>query len=103
MAMTGHQVLDVTMEPNDSDATTIRGYLCALAAAVWNEGEGFSGKRPFGNSGWDSDLYLALVKADLIEGVLDEDGYLEDADWDQGRDLINEAIKALADQSGESL
>jgi hypothetical protein len=93
----GHHVLDVEMEPNDSGATTIRGYLCALAAAVWNDGEGFTGKHPFGNSGWESDLYSALVKADLVEGTLDEHGSLMDADCDTGRALINEAIKALAE------
>ncbi len=32
------------------------------------EGEGFSGKRPFGNSCWESDLYWPLAKADVIEG-----------------------------------
>lgn len=97
----GQQVLAVTMGPNDADATTIRGYLAALAGAVWGEKECFSGKRPFGNSGWDHDLYAALVSAELISGVFDEDGYLEEVDSDKGDKLIVAAIKALAEQGGE--
>lgn len=88
-------ILDTPMSDNDSGAITIRGYLVALLAAVWTEGEGFSGKRPFGNSGWHWDLYGALVKAGHITGRFDEDGYVEDADGRAGDDLIAAAIKAL--------
>jgi hypothetical protein len=55
---------------------SIREYLCALLTQLWSEGEGFSGKRPFGNSGWEYDLYHALIKADAVEGELDGDGYI---------------------------
>lgn len=98
----GKQVLDVAIEDDDSGATTIRGYLCALAEAVWRDGEGFSGKRPFGNSGWAWDVFAALAKAGLIEGTFDEDGSIEDADTEKGDALIRSALKELAQQSGEA-
>lgn len=53
---------------------TIREYLCALLTKLWEQGEGFSGKYPFGNSGWEYDLYAALIGAGAVEGSLDEYG-----------------------------
>jgi hypothetical protein len=47
---------------------------------LWIGQEGFSGKRPFGNSCWDGDLISCLIKNKLIKGKLDEDGYLADYD-----------------------
>jgi len=46
---------------------TVRRYLRELLSAVWSDGEGFSGKGPFGNSDWDYDLYLPLGRAGFIE------------------------------------
>lgn len=92
---TPQQVLDCPMEPNDSGADTIRGYLVALLATLWREEEGFSGKRPFGNSGWPWDLFVPLVKAGLLTGKLDEDGCLDDCDWRAGDEMITQAIQAL--------
>lgn len=92
-------ILDVKMEANDSGATTIRGYLTALLLRLWEEGEGFSGKRPFGNSGWGYDLYQPLIKEGFIEGSLDEDGYIEECDDDAGFKLIKKAIKQLMKES----
>lgn len=71
--MTGDEILDLPMEENDAGADTIRLYLKALLARVLLDYEGFSGKRPFGNSGWMHDLYRPLVTAGLVAG--DEDGY----------------------------
>ncbi len=57
-------VLDLAMPwPNDADARIVRDYVKALATKVLQEGESFSGKRPFGNSGWQHDLVQALVNA----------------------------------------
>jgi hypothetical protein len=96
----GRQVLNVPMQDDDSGATTVRGYLVALAAAVWGEGEEFSGKRPFGNSGWHWDVYAALVKAGLLDGTFDEYGGL-DADPEKGDELIAAALKALAEPDAQ--
>lgn len=96
--MTPEEILNLPLDDNaaqDSRAKTIRGYLVALAREVWNEGEGFSGKRPFGNSGWQFDLYATLVKNNAIPGTFDEDGYLDKCDDGQANHLIAEAIDAL--------
>lgn len=56
---------------------TVRGYLRTLLQTLWDEQEGFSGKRPFGNSGWEYSLYAPLIKEGFIKGSIDEDGYVE--------------------------
>lgn len=94
---TGQQILATPMHDNDANAATIRGYLVFLVAAVWRENENFSGKRPFGNSGWDMELYRALGEAGYIRWILDEDGEIEDFDDETGDRLIESAITALAD------
>lgn len=88
-------VLNCSMEDNDSGANTLRGYLIALLTTLWEEGEGFSGKRPFGNSGWESDIYKALIQGGFVIGKLDEDGYIDTVDSEQANQLIFEAIGAL--------
>lgn len=91
-------ILNLPLPPNDSGADTVRGYLIALLAAVWAEGEGFSGKRPFGTSSWEGDLFIALVRAGVIEGELDADGYLDSLARDEeakGQEIILRAIRAL--------
>lgn len=93
---TARQVLDLPMpDGNDAGATTIRDYLIRLLTEVWRENEGFSGKRPFGNSGWDYDLYGPLVETGLIRGRLDEDGFIEDVDDEAGARLVLAAIAEL--------
>ena len=54
------EILSARLADNDANADTVRDYLVALLLEVWSEGEGFSGKRPFGNSGWEYDLYEAV-------------------------------------------
>ena len=71
-APTPAELLDMPLPQNDSGATTVRGYLKALLAELWREEEGFSGKRPFGNSGWQHDIYGPMAKAGLVAG--DEEG-----------------------------
>lgn len=92
------QVLNTPMDPaeNDAGASTIREYLVKLLAELWREQEGFSGKRPFGNSSWDGDLYIALIRAGLIHGGFDEDGYLYHCGDAVGAfELIAQAIQSL--------
>lgn len=55
---------------------TIREYFKELLTTLWEEGEGFSGKRPFGNGGWQRDLVKPLVAAGAVPGTVtayDED------------------------------
>lgn len=93
--MTDRDLLNVPMGSNDADAATVGEYLTQLLLALWQYKEGFSGKRPFGNSGWDYDLYLALMKAGLVEGTLDEFGYIYDVDEQAADALIEKAIKSM--------
>lgn len=88
-------ILDLPMEENDSGATTIKGYLIALLREVWKEEEGFSGKRPFGNSGWVWDVYKALVQGSIIGGTINRYEELDDCDDEAGYAIIMEAIGNL--------
>jgi len=102
-APTPQQILALPMGENDADAATIREYLIALLAALWDEKEGFNGKRPFGNSGWDGDFVAALIQAGAIEGELDEDGYIVRCDDDAAETLIAaiQALGTVAEVQGE--
>lgn len=88
-------ILDIKMQKNDANAETIKDYLKALLTELWKEGEGFSGKRPFGNSGWEFEIYTALIVAGVVKGKLDDDGYLDSVDEKSANKLIFEAIDSL--------
>ncbi len=75
---------------------SIGEYFLLLGKEVWDQGEGFSGKRPWGNSGWETELYGALAEAGHIKGKKDEDGYWETLDTKAADKLIaKEVIPAL--------
>ena len=101
--MTPQEVLAIPLPANQHSfprsAKTVRDALLAIVAVVWEEGESFSGKRPFGNSGWEFDLYVPLVRASLVRGAFDEYGYLEDVDDAAADALILAAIHALGEPS----
>lgn len=96
------EVLNCPMQDNDAGAATIRQYLVKLLFDVWDQQEEFNGKRPFGNSGWWGDLYIALLtNTDIGDGSeLDEDGYLDHTSPEQDRcieDGIRRAILSLGE------
>lgn len=93
--MTGIEVLDIEMGENDAGAKTVRDYLKRLLWKLWEEGECFGGKRPFGNSGWEYELYEALGKAGAIRCELDEWGNVEDCDTSAANQMIFSAITAI--------
>lgn len=72
--------LETRFDCDIGDDITIRDYLRTLLMTLWEEGEGFSGKRPFGNSGWKYDLYAPLIKGGFVAGELDEDGCIQELD-----------------------
>lgn len=74
---------------------TVREYLKELLKALWEEKEGFSGKRPFGNSGWEAELEVCLVANKVVKGRLDRDGYLEECDSYAAHKIIAQAIGDL--------
>ena len=76
------EILGCPMDPdtNDAGACCVREYMTELMKSVWHDGEGFSGKRPFGTSGWEHEVYTALVRAKIIKGTVEDgeawaDGY----------------------------
>lgn len=74
---------------------TMKEFLVNLLLKVWDEEEGFNGKRPFGNSSWQHDVAYGLVKSGIIEGYIDPDGYLEGYDHVKFEKLMQELIKGL--------
>lgn len=73
--------LNVVIPRSDAgDGITVKDYLYQLLNTLWEEGEGFSGKRPFGNSCWEYDLLRPLVVAGFISGTVTPSKYEDD--WD---------------------
>ena len=91
------EIINAPMQENDADAKTVGEYLKKLLLTLWEEQEGFSGKRPFGNSGWDYELYTALIKCGAVDGFLDEDGYVESVDYCTADKTIVTVINAIFD------
>ena len=89
------QVLACPMRPNDACADTVREYLILLLQRLWEEEEGFSGKRPFGNSGWKFEIYAALVDEGIVRGKFCSDGTLDYVDTKTANVLIFDAIATL--------
>lgn len=66
-----------------------------MLLAVWIEGEMFSGKRPFGDSGWDYTLaYDLIVGGIYTKGEINEYGEPE-FNYTEFDAFIKEAINAL--------
>ena len=86
--------LEVRFDSDAGDGRTVRGYLHALLATLWAEQEGFSGKRPFGNSGWHLELYKPLMAAGFIAGTVDHDGNPEEFDRKAAHQYVESLIDA---------
>jgi hypothetical protein len=94
---TAQAILDLPLpDGNDAGAATVRDYLLLLLANLWRDEAGFNSKRPFGNSGWQYDIYVPMIRAGLVAGGVDEfgdpDDDFEPADADR---LILAAIAEL--------
>ena len=90
----------IVIDAEDSDNPLASGqplaqYLRTLLETLWRECEEFSGKRPYGNSGWQYDVYKALIQADLVKGSIDKDGYVNDVDNEQADALVIAVIQRL--------
>lgn len=74
--------LDVKFQSDDLGEITFREYFHKLLQTLWYEDEGFSSKRPFGNSGWSWDLVRGLVANGLVAGGVGDsyDGIVEATD-----------------------
>jgi hypothetical protein len=101
---TSEEILSLQFYCDDLDRTlTVREWFMEMVKRLWIEDEGFSGKRPFGNSGWRFDPAIAMVKAGWLAGSFSvqygRDGkvheYLEEFDDDVYDSLMDAAVASL--------
>lgn len=85
----------IPMGKNDIGAKTIGEYFEKLLLTLWDEQEDFSGKRPFGNGGWEYDVYASLISAGVVDGSLDEEGYVNEVSYSAANNIICEMIKQI--------
>jgi len=98
--MNDKDILDLPMYKEFS-GETIGSYFSKMMIKLWEEGESFSGKRPFGNSGWEHDVYESLVMNEVCKGAIDR--YDDDPDWfdveiedyDEADKIISKALGSL--------
>lgn len=95
--MTDDEILELKMV-SDIGETTIREWLRELLLTLWREGEGFSGKRPFGTGGWELDAYAALIKAGVVKGELDEYGHVEEVNRLEAEKVIERLIMRMCER-----
>lgn len=95
--MNGKDILKIKMTQNDAGASTIQDYLKCLLKNLWQDGEVFSGKRPFGNSGWEYELYLPLIQSGIVGGSVNQDG-IQSFDEINANKAIFDAIDALGEE-----
>ncbi|MBP3933437.1 MAG: hypothetical protein J6D44_06155 [Pseudomonas sp.] len=91
--------------PDAGGDMPIRDYLRELLATLWMKQDCFSGKRPFGNSCWDIDLYRALCGAGAIDAPLDENGIYDPISGEQmrkGHKIIYKLIVEMCRGSASS-
>jgi hypothetical protein len=86
---------NIKVEDDQFPELTIGEYLILLLKTLWTEEESFNGKRPFGNSGWKQDLYVPLVRSGLVDGKIDEDGYIDEIDEAEADALILNLIDRM--------
>jgi hypothetical protein len=93
--------LDVRIEQSDAgDNITVRDYLRILLETLWDKGESFGGKRPFGNSNWEYELYRPLVDAGYIKGQIGARGVVTEVDDESDAHAFVARLIAAAFKSG---
>lgn len=88
--------LGIIDDIDSNEEVTLGEYLTLLLKTLLEEQEGFSGKRPFGNSGWMTDISIGLVKGGAVDGRVkyDEDGFVDDATYSR-EEVMEVLMKAL--------
>jgi hypothetical protein len=97
IGMDNKEILKLKFKSTDlGKEITIKDFFKELLITLFKEGECFSGKRPFGNSGWDYDLCVCLVQNGVIEGSYFDNCSFTDWEYDSAAaeskilDLIKE-------------
>jgi hypothetical protein len=99
--MKNQELLNLKIKPIDFEEITVGDFLLELLKTLWEEGESFSTKRPFGYSFWQWDLARAMGKAGAFpmknEGTEEvPDWVLQDAETEKAAMLaISELVKSL--------
>jgi hypothetical protein len=98
--MDAFEMLSLRFESRDlGEELTIRDYMRRLLSTLFKEGESFSGKRPFGNSGWEYDIAEPLVRAGAVRGsIRTEEGEadeLEEYDEEEFQMAVSKMIACL--------
>ena len=86
------RALDTRFKSDIGDSETIRQYLYQLLRSVWRENEEFSGKRPFGNSGWQYDVYKALVDGGYVSAEFSDSGEILHIDEREADEFVLDLI-----------
>jgi hypothetical protein len=86
------KALDLRITHKQLGDISLREFFCNLLIKLWDEQEGFSGKRPWGNSGWDEPVYAALIKAEIINGEFDSEGCIKSCDFGEGSEFISNML-----------
>lgn len=97
--MTTESILSLPVHSHHVDGVkvvTIRQYFFDLLKTLWLEQDEFSGKRPWGSSGWEYDVYATLIMYQLIPGDLDEDGCVTAINEKEAKEFVlNKIIHPL--------
>ena len=72
---------------------TVADFFRNCMLALWEEEDGFSGKRPICDSGWSIGITEALVRAKVVKGEIDADNDLVYNSYDSKE--VDEIIKAV--------
>ncbi len=89
------KIAELPMNDSDSGAVSIVDYLRRLLTTLWEEEEGFNGKRPLGNSAWQFDVYRVLIKANIVPGEFDEHDDIQEVDTKAADRVILQVIERM--------
>lgn len=95
--MSNKEILELKFYCEDlGRKVSISEYFKELLVTLWEKEEVFSGKHPFGNSGWKYDIYTCLVKNGAVAGTLDEEGYLYSINDKAADEIIFSCMKDMS-------
>lgn len=72
---------------------TIKEFFKDLLLDLWRLKEEFNPQKPWGESNWQNDVYIALIEAGFIEGNITDARKLKDFDKTEADRFINWVIK----------
>lgn len=91
--MTREEILELPVMRHDlGSEISMRYFFERLFCDLWKKEANFDSKRPWGNSGWKWDIYVTLIKHNVIPGKLDEYGYVEEVDSKSASDFVENEI-----------